>query len=117
MKKCLIGVSALFCFSAIALSQPPKFVKKPIFPTINYSTLTVSDIVSGKYKQLPFSQRLGLLGQVKARFKNLPTASSSQKQGLGKNGLTYYISRNALSMPASSRGPVTTRSQGQDDLV
>ncbi|HMK03486.1 MAG TPA: thiol-activated cytolysin family protein [Ferruginibacter sp.] len=116
MKKYLISFLALVCLLTEGFGQT-KIVLKPIITGVNYSTLQVADIISGAYKGYSYSQRLGLLGQVKNRYKSMPLASSSQKQGTGKNGLVYYVSRNALSLPASSAGATTTRRQPQDILI
>lgn len=118
MKKNLLIVLIYALISpAIMHAQPVVLKSKLSMPAINYSTLQLSDIVSGKYKTYSFSQRFGLLGSLKNRYKPMPLTASSQKQGAGKNGLTYYISRNPLSLPASSTGATTTKSDSQDNLV
>ncbi len=119
MKKKLIIMLSLVCllFSAVMLQAQVALKTKAILPAINYSTLQMADIVSGQYKTYSFAQRFGLLGRLKNRYKLLTAITSSQKQGAGKNGLTYYISRNALSLPASSTGTTTSRGDAQDNLI
>ncbi len=98
-------------------AQPPRFKPKKNITGIDFSKLQLNDLITGAYKDYSFVQRFSLLGKLKNRFKSFPVSITTQKQGLGKNGLTYYMSRNQLSLPAPSSGAPVLRSQGQDDLV
>ena len=118
MKKNLLIMLIYALISSTTLHAQTSGLKpKLTIPAINYSSLQMADIVSGKYKTYSFGQRFGLLSKMKNRYKSLPITTSSQKQGSGKNGLTYYISRSPVTLPASSTGASTTKGDSQDNLV
>lgn len=117
MKKYVISLIQVVFICSYGFGQLSKTTLKTNLTGVNYSTLQMSDLITGQFKNSSFGQRFGILGKLKNRYKSLPVVNSSQKQGEGKNGLKYYVSRNPLLLPASSTGSTTTRSDAQDNLI
>jgi len=87
------------------------------FAKVNFSVLKMSDITSGAFKSASVFEKYSLLANMTNRFTSLPKINTSVKQATSDNGITYYISKNNINVPASSTGATTRTNQPQNILI
>ncbi len=85
---------------------------------VKFSELKKSDIISGAYKNAGVFDKYVLLSNTIDRFGLQKRLLTSTKQATSVNGITYYISKENITVPSSSVGNTTTTKSGShDDLI
>lgn len=110
----------IICILAVALGHGPidaQVKSTGDIAKVNFSTLKLTDLISGTYKSAPIFEKYSLLVNMPGRYSSFPKINTSVKTATSGNGITYYISKNNISLPAGETGTTARSSQSNDALI
>ncbi len=111
----LIRLVLVFVFISFGVHAQIKL--KVELSKVNFNVLKKADIISGTYKNASVFDKYVLLSNVTDRFVLQKRLLTTTKQATSSNGITYYISKENITLPPSSTGTTTNRATNNNELI